>query len=335
MQFAKFVAKLLSVHRFVRSLITEWRRLELPFKDATVIVAVSGGADSTALLLALADLKKRKKLDLEFVVAHFNHMLRGQASESDEKFVRELATDFGFEFVSDKGVLKGSSNLEERAREARYKYFSKLAKRTKARYVLTAHTMNDQAETVLMNIIRGSGADGVVGIRTIRPFEKDSKVTLVRPLLSWAKRESTESFCRENMVHFRRDAMNDDPRFTRVKIRKEVLPLISEINPKIIESLARFAELSNFRSSNRNTFDGPFLELSDLAGLSNTDLNTWIRGWIAQNRGSSRGLQLKHIEGVARLAKSRKSGRLVELPGGDVVEKSGGRLAFRHNKLEY
>ena len=323
------------MHKFVRQLVTEWRRLDLPFKDATVIVAVSGGADSTALLLALADLKKRKKLDLKLVVAHFNHKLRGKDSESDETFVRELASKFGFEFVSENGALKDSSNLEERARNARYRFFSKLAKRKKADYVLTAHTMNDQAETVLMNIIRGSGSDGLVGIRTSRPLEKASKEVLVRPILSWAKREDTEAFCNENDIAFRRDAMNDDLRFTRVKIRKEVLPLISEINPKIIESLARFAELSLPAASNHTTFSGPILELSDLAGMSNIDLNTCIRAWIAQNRGTSRGLQLKHIEAVARLVKSRKSGRLVELPGGDTVEKSGGRLAFRHIKLEY
>jgi tRNA(Ile)-lysidine synthase TilS/MesJ len=128
--------------------------------------------------------------------------------------------------------------------------------------------------------------------------------------------------------------MNDDLRFTRVKVRKQVLPLLAEINPKVIESLARFAELSSFETSVEDPPHGQILELTDLKELEQNDVKSLVRAWIAHNRGNSRGLQLKHIEAVARLAKSRKSGRLVELPGGDTVEKSGGRLAFRHNKLE-
>jgi tRNA(Ile)-lysidine synthase len=322
------------VHKFVQQLITEWRRLELPFKDATVIIAVSGGADSTALLLAIADLKKRKKLDLEFVVAHFNHQLRGKDSDNDEKFVSELASRSAFEVVVARRSFTGSSDLEQRARNARYKFLSKLANQKNAQIVLTAHTMNDQAETVLMNIIRGSGPDGLTGIRSMRPIEEGGKTLLVRPLLLWAKRSETEGFCEQNDVDYRRDAMNDDLRFTRVKVRKQVLPLLAEINPKIIESLARLSELSSAETSTVNSPNGEFLELGSLAEQKQNALTSRIRGWLTQNRGSSRGLQLKHIEAVARLAKSRKSGRLVELPGGDAVEKSGGRLAFRHNKLE-
>jgi tRNA(Ile)-lysidine synthase len=148
------------VHKFVRNLITEWRRLNLPFDGETVIVAVSGGADSTALLLALADLKKRKKLDLEFIAAHFNHRLRGKESNSDEAFVRKLAKGAVFKFYSGSGSLKGTSNLEERARNVRYKFLAKIAKQGKPTLVLTAHTMNDQAETILMNLVRGTGMDG-------------------------------------------------------------------------------------------------------------------------------------------------------------------------------
>lgn len=345
------------MHKFVRNLITEWRRLELPFTSATVIVAVSGGADSTALLLALADLKKRKKIDLEIIVAHFNHKLRGRDSDADERFVHDLAAERGFEFVCGRGSIKGPSDLEQRARNARYKFLSKLAKRKKAGYVLTAHTLNDQAETVLMNIIRGSGSDGLSGMRPIRTLEEEkrrkgekereilnhksphllfsSSPLLARPLLTWAKRDETEQFCAEIDVPFRNDSMNDDLRFTRVKIRKQVLPLLAEINPKIVESLARLAGLSIGSATSTKSPNEASVALTELSGLSNIDLNTQIRAWLSQNRGNSRGLQLKHIEAVARLVKSRKSGRVVELPGGDSVVKSGGRLAFRHIKLEY
>ena len=322
------------MHKFVRNLITEWRRLNLPFDGETVIVAVSGGADSTALLLALADLKKRKKLDLEFIAAHFNHRLRGKESNSDEAFVRKLAKGAVFKFYSGSGSLKGTSNLEERARNVRYEFFAKLAKQSKAVLVLTAHTMNDQAETILMNLIRGTGSDGLVGIRKVRPLETGSKIQLVRPLLAWAKRSDTENFCLENKVAFRLDAMNEDLTFTRVRIRKSVLPLLAEINPKIVETLSRTAELLQPLDKGKITTVNGSIKLADLSDLSKNELNSHLRAWIGENRGNTRGLQLKHIEAVARLVNSPKSGRLVELPGGDSVIKHGGRLDFRHIKLE-
>ena len=322
------------MHKFVRNLITEWRRLNLPFDGETVIVAVSGGADSTALLLALADLKKRKKLDLEFIAAHFNHRLRGKESNSDEAFVRKPAKGAVFKFYSGSGSLKGISNLEERARNERYKFLAKLAKQRQATLVLTAHTMNDQAETILMNLIRGTGSDGLVGIRKVRPLETGSKIRLVRPLLAWAKRTDTENFCLENKVAFRLDAMNDDLTFTRVRIRKSVLPLLAEINPKIVETLSRTAELLQPLDKGKITTVNGSIKLADLSDLSKNELYSHLRAWIGENRGNTRGLQLKHIEAVARLVNSPKSGRLVELPGGDSVIKHGGRLDFRHIKLE-
>ena len=322
------------MHKFVRNLITEWRRLNLPFDGETVIVAVSGGADSTALLLALADLKIRKKLDLEFVAAHFNHRLRGQESNADEAFVRKLAKGAVFKFYSGSGSLKGTSNLEERARNVRYEFFAKLAKQSKAVLVLTAHTMNDQAETIMMNLVRGTGIDGLVGTRKVRPLETGSKIQLVRPLLAWAKRTDTENFCLENKVAFRLDAMNEDLTFTRVRIRKSVLPLLAEINPKIVETLSRTAELLQPLDKGKITTVNGSIKLADLSDLSKNELYSHLRAWIGENRGNTRGLQLKHIEAVARLVNSPKSGRLVELPGGDSVIKHGGRLDFRHIKLE-
>src|SRR5687767_2564629 len=123
------------MHKFVRGLITEWRRLQLPFQGERVIVAVSGGADSTALLLGLADLKKQKKLDLKFIAAHFNHKLRGRESDDDEAFVRDLAKDVNFEFTAGSGSLKGPSNLEERARNERYKFLAVVANRSNSELV--------------------------------------------------------------------------------------------------------------------------------------------------------------------------------------------------------
>jgi len=322
------------MHKFVRNLITEWRRLGLPHAGEIVLVASSGGADSTALLLALSDLKKRKKLAHAFVAAHFNHKLRGKESDEDEAFVRYLATENDIEFVAGSGRITGTADIEQRARIERYKFFAKAAKQKNAGLVLTAHTMNDQAETVLMNLIRGAGLDGLCGMKKIRTLEADTALQLVRPILGWAKREDTEGFCNDLGIAPRIDEMNDDPRFTRVRIRRSVIPMLAQINPKIVETLARNADLIDSAGHRKNDVPTGSIRLGDLSDLSRNELYSHIRAWLKENRGNTRGLQLKHIEAVARLVNSPKSGRIVELPGGDTVAKHGGRLDFRHIKLE-
>ncbi len=155
--------------KFVRNLLTEWRKLGLPFSGETFVVAVSGGADSLSLALSLHELKKRKKLENRYIVAHFNHGLRGKYSDDDEQFIKNLAAEFGFELAVKRGEignLKG--NLEQNARNARYRFLNETAGRINAVGILTAHTLNDQAETFLMNLVRGSGLKGLGGMRQIR-----------------------------------------------------------------------------------------------------------------------------------------------------------------------
>ena len=212
---------------FTRQLLTEWRKLELPFADKTVIIAISGGADSVSLALALHDLKMRKKLDLRFVLAHFNHHLRGDESKRDEEFVKNLAEKFGFELVIGNGEISKNENLEQSARNARYDFLNETAENLKAFAVLTAHTLNDQAETFLINLIRGSGLEGLGAIKIKRNLKKTSEILLIRPLLSWAKRIDTENFCRLNEIEYRYDSMNEDLAFKRVRIRKVLLPLLA------------------------------------------------------------------------------------------------------------
>ena len=247
------------MQNFVRNLLTEWRKLKLPFDDETVIAAISGGADSVSLLLALHELRERKKLNLRFVVAHFNHHLRGDESDEDERFVKSLAGRFGFELALGKGeIVHEAGNLEQNARESRYKFLAETAENLDAPFVLTAHTLNDQAETFLFNLLRGSGLDGLGGMKPQRSLEwkvkskesaespianRQSSIQLVRPLLNWAKREDTENFCHLNEVEFRYDSMNEDLKFNRVRIRKVLLPLLKDFNPKIVETLAKTAEL--------------------------------------------------------------------------------------------
>ncbi len=350
------------MQNFTRKLITEWRKLNLPFAGETFVIAVSGGADSVALLLAIDELRTRKKLTNRFIVAHFNHNLRDEQSAEDAEFVRALTTKLNFEFAykiqDPKSAIQNQpGNLEQNARDARYEFLRETAENLRAEYVLTAHTLNDQAETFLMNLLRGSGLDGLGGMKPSRSLEwrvesgesenesairnPQSAIQLVRPLLSWAKREDTENFCLFNKIEFRNDAMNDDLKYNRVRIRKILLPMLREFNPKIIETLAQTAEhlsvVSCQKTRNRKPETGnrkPFLLLKDLRDVFPTVLRTVLREWLKNNRGNLRGLELKHIEAIENLIFSRKSGKVVELPKGESILKNGGKLHFQKAKVE-
>src|SRR6185503_9798973 len=187
------------LNQLPRLLLAEWRKLKLPVADETVIVAVSGGADSTALLLAIHELRSAHKLSVKPVVAHLDHKLRA-ASTKDAKWVAALADELGYECVIGRSKVaeiaqSNADNLEQAAREARYKFLERTAKRKSAKYVLTGHTMDDQAETVLLRLMRGSAGAGLGGMEALRPLGKTSPIHLVRPLL-WTRCDETESYCR-------------------------------------------------------------------------------------------------------------------------------------------
>jgi tRNA(Ile)-lysidine synthase len=345
-------------------MITEWRRLGLPFSGETIVVAVSGGADSVSLLLAIDDLKKRGKLDLRIVAAHFDHKLRPETSGNDLDCVRELTVDRQIELAASEWKRTTTGNLEQDARQARYAFLQKTAQSVKARFILTGHTMNDQAETVLMNLIRGSGIDGLGGMRPIRQMQAESDPVLEsgsvepmlpfptpaasvgRPMLRWAKRRDTENFCRENGVEFSLDPMNEDTTFRRVWIRKVLLPMLEEVNPKIVDSLCRTAGLMQKQSVSNASAGGGVstdvqsaidlnrssIPLKELKNLTSPELRDSVRSWLKANRGNLLGLQLKHIEAIERLISSKKSGKHAELPGKTMVSKQSGQLVY--SKIE-
>ncbi len=344
------------MHKFVRNLLTDWRKLALPFADETFVVAVSGGADSIALALALADLRKRKKLNPRFVIAHFNHDLRGAESEKDAEFVKDFAQKFDFELAYRKGKVSKQGNLEQNARIARYEFLLETAENHRAAGILTAHTVNDQAETFLLNLVRGSGIKGLSGMKTvmtnydlrIKNHENKSEIrnptseiALVRPLLNWATREDTEDFCRFCEIDYRNDSMNEDLSFKRVRIRRVLIPALKEFNPKIVETLAKTAHLLLTESECLSGTEGfapaaesEFLILKDLKNLSKSTLYNVLREWLEVKRGNLRQLELKHIEAIERLIVSRKSGKVVELPNQESVVKESGKLCWRQKNIE-
>ena len=314
-----------------------------------------------SLLLAIDDLRKREKLNLRIVAAHFDHKLRSD-SFSDLDFVSMFARERGFEIAHAEWKKSTGGNLEQTAREARYSFLRKTAENLNAAHILIAHTMNDQAETFLMNLIRGSGPEGLSGMRVSRilveekgrggaeknnaqspllPFSS-APVSLSRPLLTWAKRRDTENFCLENQIDFRQDPMNEDLNFRRVWVRKALIPMLEEANPKIVETLCRTAELLRaeeseitqkndlMRSSYPTTGD---LDVKHLKTLDKLQLYPVLRDWIRLHRGSLRGISQKHTGAIHDLIHSPKSGRVAELPGGAAV-KQNGRLSWRAKMVE-
>ncbi len=208
----------------------------------TAFVACSGGPDSVALFFLLKNLSAHFKIKLGLI--HFNHGLRGKASDADADFVKKLARKNKVFFAGGRAGEKYNprlkQSLEEWARFERYTFFSSAAKKGNFKKILTAHTLNDQAETVLMRIIQGTGPQGLLGIRKKMIMKS---FTLARPLLEFSKKELLE-FLRENNIPFRKDASNDSPRFLRNRIRRGLLPLIEkEYNPRIYETLARIPQI--------------------------------------------------------------------------------------------
>lgn len=249
------------------------RQQELLIAGDRVGVAVSGGIDSVALLRLLLELSA--ELGIVLSVVHFNHKLRGAESDADERFVADLARQFDLEFFCDSDDVGGHAreegvSLETAARELRYGFFRHLissgathedvnipplsrnarqgwGNRTHLNKIVTGHTLDDQAETVLMRIVRGAGFRGLGGIHPRIAVEGDHGDVcgeIVRPLLEFRRRE-LESYLREVGQGWREDATNADSRFTRNRIRKLVLPLLEkDFNPAVSENLAELAEIA-------------------------------------------------------------------------------------------
>ena len=336
------------INQFARLLLIEWRKLRLPMSDETVVVAVSGGADSTALLLALDELKTNQKLYTRVCVAHLDHRLR-KSSSKDAKWVAALATKLGFQSVTGRSKVAeearaASDNLEQAARDARYAFLERTAKKVSASYVLTAHTMDDQAETVLLRLMRGSAGAGLGGMESLRPIAKNSSIKLARPIL-WARRSETEYYCRLRKIEFLSDEMNEDQKFARVKVRKQLLPLMQSFNTRIVEALSRTA--TQLREDGAVLFNDsgallqqasisdeesetkmPALDVKVLADAPPALRRRALRQWLAAARGNTRRLEMVHLSSVENLLKGNSGGRVVELP-------KGGRVVRRRNRLEF
>ncbi len=217
------------------------RRRRLIEERNKIIAAVSGGADSIVLLDLLA--KEQEAFGLSIVVAHFNHQLRGVESEGDEQFVAQRARHYGFEFYVERANTAEYSRvtktgIQDAARKLRYEFFDKLLISSGFDKIATAHHADDNAETILLNLFRGAGVQGLSGIPVYREDKK-----IVRPLL-FAQREEIDLYVNAEQLTFRTDSSNAKDHYTRNFIRHNILPPVKkEVNPNLVMTLSRSAEL--------------------------------------------------------------------------------------------
>jgi tRNA(Ile)-lysidine synthase len=217
-----------------------------------VAVAVSGGADSSALLLLVhaANAMPKNALGIGLSAVHINHTLRGEESEADQRFVEELCQRLEIPLHLHRADTQAygaehKQTIEEAARNQRYAFFAELFAEGKVNKILTAHTLDDQAETVLMKLLRGAWLEGLSAIAPVLelgvPLENSGKV--LRPLLG-TRREDLRAYLRERNQPWREDSSNSDEAFTRNRIRHTVLPVLREENPSVDQTLANLAELA-------------------------------------------------------------------------------------------
>jgi tRNA(Ile)-lysidine synthase len=255
---------------FLQSLAKVIQRHRLILRGSIVIVGVSGGMDSLALLHALHQLSA--SLDYRLHAATLNHQLRGEAGADDARYVEQTATSWGIPVTSAAADVKALAErrnigVEAAARLARYTFLASVAQQVGAKRIAVAHHADDQAETVLMHILRGSGTQGLGGMTFISPLPINTDFLVIRPFLHFTRAEIA-AYGEENGLQPRHDATNDDPSYLRNRIRLEVLPYLQTINPQIRRALTQLADIT---TAERRMFEERFeLEISDhFAQVSN------------------------------------------------------------------
>jgi tRNA(Ile)-lysidine synthase len=339
-----------------RRLSEEVRRLELLQPGQRVAVACSGGADSVGLLRLLDDL--REPLGLRLFVAHLNHKLRGAESDGDEALVRRLAEALGLECIAERVDVAAQArsrklNLEEAGRQARREFFETVLRDWHADAVALAHTLDDQAETVLARLLRGSGTRGLAGVYPTVELAGGGR--LVRPLLS-VRREELRDYLRARGQPWREDASNFSRERLRNQLRLDALPLLERLaGPHIFDHLGRLAEQAREEESfwaavieedfrkwvvpKGSSFELPvaalvqpgpsfsFRDARQAREARRAVARRFVRRIFEAVRGDLKRITQTHVDSVLLLAEAGQSGQRVVLPGVE-VERRFDRLVF-------
>ena len=294
----------------------EWKMLP---DRGVVLVCVSGGADSMCLLEVMRHISYSRGFEL--VAAHYNHGLRGEESDRDETFVMNICQEHGIQFYSDRGDVlayskKNKTGVEETAREMRYSFFYELASKVYASRIATAHTINDNTETMLLNFVRGAGGHGMAGIPPVRN-------EIIRPLLC-VSREDVMSFIAERKIPYVEDSTNKLDIYARNKIRHNVVPVLEELNPRFNE--AAFSSARLFRADEE--FIGDIADLfiqdccvghtataADLAVLPFSVSSRVIRKIHAASAPDAPSLSYKNVNDVLDLCAGDNPSQSLSLPG--------------------
>ncbi|MFA7253191.1 MAG: tRNA lysidine(34) synthetase TilS [Patescibacteria group bacterium] len=302
-----------------------------------IIVAVSGGADSLSLLYILNELKDT----LQFTISacHFNHRLRGEASDEDEALTKKNCAKLGIALEVGRASAKNLYKSEDKAREARYRFFEKLVGERTNTKVALAHNLNDLAETFLFNAVRGSGLKGLSSIPA-------SRKNIIRPLLS-AGRAEIEDYLQKKGITYSIDRTNSDLKYSRNWIRHKLIPMLKNINPNVVETLGNSAKIFG------DDFD--FIKNSAIASLSDTmvletknlivlDNKKWLRLPPALQRmvlrlalskiDSLLDITFKQLEEVENMLKKGHGGKYKLLPHSLRIELANDKITIFKSKKE-
>ena len=325
------------MHPFEQELLRSWPRCD--WQNRSILLAVSGGADSVALLRGLCCL--RHDAVGQISVAHFNHGVRGAESNADEQFVIELGRQLGMPVLTGKNLRADNAAVpnEEDMRAARYEFLRTTAEEIGSRYVVTAHTADDQVETILHRIFRGTGIAGLAGIPRTRPL--GDAAVILRPLLH-VSHQDVLVYLKAIGQEFREDRTNQDVSYTRNRIRHQLLPLLTEqYNQNIRESILRLGQLAAESQQVTDRLIEPLLEIvgifdssdrvrvncegwktSDAAIVRATLVAIWRRqGWPLGDMG------FREWERLSDLA-VEEDGSPIEMPGAVRAHKEGASLVL-------
>jgi tRNA(Ile)-lysidine synthase len=297
-----------------------------------LLIGVSGGADSIFLLHAFLYFQKEFNFSLHVIT--IDHGLRGKESKEEALFVKKLCKEKGVECASVKVIIKkdGKHSIEEIAREKRYGVFKEQAKKLKINKVITAHNSDDQAETVLMRIIKGTSLKGLTGIP---PLRKDGSICYIRPMIDVSKKEVLCALEKEKIL-FKKDSSNDDEKFFRNTVRKKILPYLKKYNPKITSALCRLADtlredkvfLEEFKKNIDSKIQKDLkagkksISLSRLILLPSTLQKEIVRDMVEDVGGNIKKLSFAHWKSIRELLKRGQTGKQIQLPGKIIVEKT-------------
>lgn len=328
------------LHEFERRLLSEWPVDR--WQHERILIAISGGSDSVALFRAiLATAPKRNLL----FIGHYNHGIRPVESDADELFVRQLGEEHKIPVHVETPdparilELKRGEGVESAARKLRYDFLTRTANAIGARFLTTAHTRDDVIETVIHNIIRGTGLSGLAGIRRFRRISE--ALTLVRPLVSMPKPDVVEYLNAIGQIH-RDDSSNDSDVFTRNRIRNHVLPMLeSQFTGKVRDSIARLSNIAQDTEIVLGEYISQIIDSSVVCFLDHVQIDLKIVGklsaptrrelflqlWRAQNWPLQQ-MSFEHWHRLSEFSSNKENGGL-SLPGGLDVIKRNDRLEIR------